>query len=161
MTPTPEQKQAAVTARIIRPTITSTRGRDLIKSFEGCRLTSYQDQGGVWTIGYGHTAKVTNHDTITQLEADSLFEQDLFPCHRAILNGITAPIAQGQFDALASFIFNLGVSPFNGSTLRRLINAGTYSLAAQEFPKWDHEGGPVIPGLLKRRLAEQALFLSV
>ena len=140
----------------------SKQGADFIKSFEGCRLEAYHgaaDRPGLYTIGYGHTGKVQKGQKITQAEADKLFSNDIAPIERQ-LNADTPHLTQGEFDALCSFCFNLGVRAYMGSTLRRKLKAGDRLGAANEFPKWCRANGKVVAGLQRRRNAERAMFLQ-
>lgn len=137
-------------------------GLKLLKTFEGCKLTAYDDGGGVWTIGYGHTGDVFPGMTITPAEAEALLDQDLERFETYVEEAVQVAISEDQFSALVSFCFNVGPGQdgFGGSTLRRKLNAGDYQGAAAEFPRWNKvEGEPWI-GLTRRRLAEQALFFS-
>lgn len=141
--------------------ITNLRGIDLIKQFEGLRLTAYQDVVGVWTIGYGHTGPdVTPGLAITQQRAEQLLINDLAQFERGVNDLVTVQINQNQFDALVSFAYNLGVGALQKSTLLRLLNAGSYKPAADEFPRWNRAGGNVVAGLTRRRYAERQLFLT-
>lgn len=140
---------------------TNAAGIQLIKSYEGCKLTAYQDQVGVWTIGYGHTGDdVYEGQTITQDEAESLFLQDLKKREDAVSGVVTVPLSDGQFSALVSFVYNLGIGALETSALLRCVNASNFDAAAAQFLRWDHEGSKVIQGLLNRRTAEQELFES-
>lgn len=140
----------------------SQQGLDLIKKWEGFRQRAYQDIVGVWTIGFGstkiHGSKVRPTDMITEKEAEGLLQEELetaiYP-HLASLE-----LAQNQFDALCSFIYNLGATNFNKSTLRKKIVAKDYSGAANEFVKWNKAGGKVVDGLTKRRTDESKLFMK-
>lgn len=138
----------------------SKNGIRFIQQWEGCRLTSYQDGGGVWTIGTGHTRGVTAGQTITQVQADQYLDDDLQSVNNALNSVVSAPVNQNQYDALSSFTFNLGSGALKHSTLLRLLNQGNYAGAADEFPKWCFDNGKVIQGLVNRRNAEQSLFLS-
>lgn len=138
----------------------SKNGLQLTESFEGCRLVAYQDQVGVWTIGYGHTRGVHAGMTCTQAQAEQWLLEDVAFCETDVNTHVTVPLTQGEFDALVDFGFNLGCASLNDSTLLRLLNAGHYDLAANEFEKWDHAGGKVVAGLLRRRLAEKQEFLT-
>jgi lysozyme len=141
----------------------SQNGIALIKKFEGCSLEAYPDPatgGRPWTIGYGHTHAVEPHTYITQEQADAFLREDLTLAELAIHANVRVPITQNQFDALCSFTFNLGVAALVGSTLLKKINAGDYTGAADEFVKWNHANGKVLPGLTARRAAERDLFLS-
>jgi lysozyme len=137
----------------------SDKGIVLTQTSEGCVLTAYQDQVGVWTIGYGHTGKsVVRGETITQDQADQLLASDVAGAVACVNGGVTSDINQNQFDAMVDFTFNLGNHAFLTSTLLKLVNQGDYDGAALEFVKWDHAGGQVNQGLLKRRQAEVVLF---
>jgi|SRR5471030_118766 len=138
----------------------SNRGINFIAQWEGCRLQSYQDGGGIWTIGYGHTQNVAQGATITQSQASELLLSDLQSVELTINTHVIVAINQNHFDALASFAYNLGNTALVGSTLVKLLNQGRYDAAADEFPKWCHDDGKIVQGLMNRRLAEQTLFLS-
>ena len=139
---------------------TSKNGINLIKNYEGCRLTAYKCPAGVWTIGYGHTAGVKQGDKITQLQADTLLTIDLQKFENAVNKAVKKPITQNEFDALVSFAFNVGTGNFEKSTLLRLVNMGQFELAAKQFERWIYAGGKPLTGLKKRRLAEKTLFLK-
>jgi lysozyme len=137
------------------------QGKALIKSFEGCKLQAYQDSVGVWTIGYGHTGPdVTPGKVISQGEADLFLDWDLQWVNKCIRESVKVPLNQNQWDALGSFIFNLGGTKFRKSTLLLKLNLKDYGGAADEFLKWDKAGGNVLPGLTRRRKAERELFLK-
>lgn len=137
---------------------TSLAGIKFIEEREGCRLQAYPDSVGVWTIGVGHTNGVVPGMTITQEEADDLLSEDLANAEAAVNSLVKVPLSQPQFNALVSFTFNLGKGALQESTLLRKLNAGDYEGAAAEFPRWCHAGNEVLPGLVKRRAAEQAMF---
>ena len=133
----------------------------LTRQFEGLNLNSYQDQVGVWTIGYGHTGPTIHGGiTITQDQADQLLQSDVASSVACVNRAVTTAINQNQFDALVDFVFNLGCGALLSSTLLRDINAGNFATAAQQFLLWDHARGIVIQGLLRRRQAESDLFTS-
>jgi lysozyme len=137
----------------------SKDGLALTEQFEGCRLTAYQDQVGVWTIGYGHTGgDVTAGLTITQDQAAALLMSDVAAAATYVNLAVTIALMQQEFDALVDFVFNLGRGAFAGSTLLRQLNAGNFVAAAAQFNAWDHAGGQVVAGLLRRRQAETILF---
>jgi lysozyme len=136
----------------------STAGIALIKQFEGCRLEAYLDSVGVPTIGYGSTEGVTMGDKITQDEADALLLEDLVRFEKCVNEHVDVPITQEQFDSLVCFAFNVGCGALIGSTLLKLLNAGNYNAAAQQFLRWDKAGGKVLAGLTRRRQAESDLF---
>jgi GH24 family phage-related lysozyme (muramidase) len=128
-------------------------GLDLIESFEGLRLNSYQDSVGVWTIGYGHTQGVHAGQTITQQQAQAFLQQDLGVAEVAV-NKLGLTLSDNQFAALVSFTFNLGAGNLN-----KLMNQGLVA-APNRILLFDHAGGKVLPGLTRRRQAERALFLT-
>lgn len=137
----------------------SNAALDLIKHFEGCRLTSYQCPAGVWTLGYGSTGpNVHPNMSITQAHADELLRQDVDKFARAVNGMLEVPVNTGQFDALVSFAFNLGSGNLRGSTLLKLVNAKRFDAAAGEFGKWINANGKPLEGLRKRRAAEAELF---
>ena len=128
-------------------------GLNLIKSFEGLRLTAYDDSTGVWTIGYGHIKGVQQGQTITAEQADEFLREDLADAEAAVEH-LPVPLNDNQFAALVSFAFNLG--PGN---LRSLFK---YGLAAvpERMMLFSHAGGHVMMGLVRRRAAERRLFLQ-
>ncbi|WP_150324700.1 lysozyme [Enterobacter hormaechei] len=144
---------------------TSEKGIALIKQFEGCKLTAYQDSVGVWTIGYGWTQPVDGKPiragmTIKQETAERLLKTGLVSYESDVSRLVKVGLNQGQFDALVSFTYNLGARSLSTSTLLRKLNAGDYAGAADEFLRWNKAGGKVLNGLTRRREAERALFLS-
>ncbi len=144
---------------------TSDKGIDLIKQFEGCKLTAYQDSVGVWTIGYGWTQPVDGKPiragmTIKQETAERLLKTGLVSYESDVSRLVKVGLTQEQFDALVSFTYNLGARSLSTSTLLRKLNAGDYAGASDEFLRWNKAGGKVLAGLTRRREAERALFLS-
>lgn len=141
----------------------SDKGLSLLKDFEGCRLNAYPDPatgGKPWTIGYGHTDGVKKGDTIMQSQAEQFLRKDLEPVYTTMKDNVKTKINQHQFDALCSFIFNVGAGNFTRSTLLKKLNAGDIQGAGDEFLRWNCAAGKVMPGLTKRRAAERQLFLS-
>lgn len=143
----------------------SENGINLIKQFEGCRLTAYQDSVGVWTIGYGWTQPVDGKPIakdmiITQQKANQLLTEGVAQYEKGVTNLVTVQLNQNQYDALVDFAYNLGVNALKGSTLLKKLNAGDYAGAANEFTKWNKAGGKELAGLMRRREAEKSLFLS-
>ena len=137
----------------------SDAGLTSTKNFEGCRLSAYADQGGVWTVGYGHTGPGVHAGlTITQDQADTFLISDVAGAVACVNRLVTSSIVQCQFDALVDFTFNLGCACLANSTLLRAVNAGEFDGAANEFLRWDHVSGMVVPGLLRRRQAEAQMF---
>ena len=139
----------------------SNKGLALTEQCEGLRLTAYQDSVGVWTIGYGHTgADVHPGLTITQQQASALLLKDVASAVATVNRLVKVALTQNQFDALVDFVFNAGAGNFASSTLLRVLNTGDYAAAAAQFPRWVHAGNQILPGLVARRNAEQALFLE-
>jgi len=132
---------------------TNEAGLRLIESFEGLRLTSYQDSVRVWTIGYGHTKGVTHGQTITQQQAEAFLQQDLAEAEAAV-NGHRLTLTDNQFAALVSFTFNLGAG-----NLAKLLKNGLESVP-DRIPLFNHAGGKVLAGLTRRRAAERELYLT-
>jgi len=131
---------------------------DLARAFEGCRLTAYQDVGGVLTIGWGHCGKDVYAGLVwTQQQADDALTHDI-ACAQAQIAVYSPNLQSPQLDAITDFVFNLGIGNYRTSTLCQLVNAENWSQAAIEILKWDHVGGVVVPGLLRRRQAEAALL---
>ncbi|GKX60262.1 lysozyme [Leminorella grimontii] len=142
------------------PQNTGQAGINLIKEFEGLKLSKYRDAVGLWTIGYGHLIRSgeTFERSLTEQEAEALLRKDLLESERGIRRLVSVPLTQNQFDALVSFVFNVGVGRLATSTLLKKLNAQDYRGAADELPKWNRAGGNVLEGLTRRRQAERALF---
>lgn len=141
----------------------SQRGLDLIKHFEGLRLTAYKCSAGVDTIGYGHTGPdVKPGLRITQEEAEKLLWRDTESAQQAVNSFVNIRLNQNEYDALVSFVFNVGPNAFVSSTLLRLLNSGTErSIVAGEFARWVKAGNDkAVPGLVRRRQKEKELFLE-
>ena len=136
----------------------SKNGLTLTELFEGDILTAYRDQRGLWTIGYGHTANVHPGQTITQDEAEACLAADIQTAARCVNEMVNVKLTQPQFDSLVDFAFNVGITNFRKSTLLKEINAGNFPQAIAQFNLWDHCGGTVNAGLLRRRQAEAAEF---
>ena len=131
---------------------------------EGCRLTAYPDPvsgGEPWTIGYGATGPGISQGTVwTQEQADTDLEARLRTIGAEITGHSTVPLNVNQMAALADFAYNLGITALLDSTLWLLLNRGDYDEAADQFPRWCHACGQVIPDLVRRRGDERTLFLS-
>ncbi len=139
----------------------SQAGLALIERFEGYRNVAYQDQGGVWTIGYGHTGpEVVSGLTCDQEQAKTWLLEDVASAEKAVDDLVEVVLTPNQYAALVSFTFNVGRSALAGSTLLRVLNEGNYVGAAASFRSWVYVDGEVNQGLVNRRAAEQALFLS-
>jgi lysozyme len=139
---------------------------DLVKNFEGCKLTAYRDPIGVWTIGYGTTARAglgiipTGGMTITQAEADQLLADGLNKFADQIRPMINVGLNDNQFGACVSLAYNIGGHGFSTSSALKHINAGDYAKAADSFLLWNKAGGKTLKGLVRRREAERKLFLT-
>lgn len=148
-------------------------GLDIIKLYEqgpdgGPALESYLCPARVWTIGWGHTKGVYMGQHATPQQCDQFLLDDLRETEAGVNRLVRVPITQNQFDALCSFAFNCGLDidadtiaeGLGDSTLLRKLNAGDYTGAANEFPKWNKAGGVILNGLVMRRADEKALFLT-
>ena len=131
---------------------------DFVKQWEGRKLKAYRCSAGVWTIGFGHTEDVEEGDTITSSEAELLLIEDLRERANALAPFVNAPVTEGQYIALVSLAFNIGVGALKKSSLLRYINLGRMDEAADEFLRWVYAGGKVSEGLKNRREAERELF---
>lgn len=139
----------------------SQKGIDLIKNFEGCRLTAYRCPANILTIGYGHTGSdVSAGQKITQEQAEKLLKSDLLVHCNNVSRLVKVPLTQNQFDALVSFEFNVGYGNFASSTMLKLLNQKKYREAAAQFDRWVYANRKVLAGLVKRRAAEKTLFLQ-
>lgn len=137
----------------------SEKGINLIKFFESCKLKAYLCPANVWTIGYGHTAGVYKGMSITQEQAEKLFLEDIKPIEK-MLNSRQLDLNQNQYDALVSFIFNIGETKFLGSTLYKCLKNKQFKTAGEQFSKWVYANGKISKGLVNRRAKEKELFLS-
>lgn len=138
----------------------SNSGLSLIKQHEGCRLKAYKDSVGVWTIGWGNTSHAKAGMSITQTQAEQFLKEDVATAER-ILNTMHINFTQGQFDALCSWIFNLGGGNFVSSTMCKYIQAGRKDIEiTDQMVKWVNAGGKPLLGLKKRRCKEANMFLG-
>lgn len=133
---------------------------ELIKQFEGLRLEAYLCPAGIWTIGYGHTSGVSPNSFITIQEADEYLHRDVAAIEMQ-LNKLNLSLRQCQWDAIVSFVFNVGIGNFKASTLlaKIRINPDDNSII-DEFLTWVYANGKVMRGLQKRRLTEMKLYFS-
>jgi lysozyme len=143
----------------------SKNGLDAIKAHEGWSSVVYKDQAGLPTIGYGHLLKPGEHFAeITRQMGETLLSQDVYFAVNAVNSLVTVDLSQGQFDALVSFVYNVGAGAFENSTLLAKLNAGDYRGAFDEFERWNKvtvNGEKILSyGLVKRRRREQELFLA-
>lgn len=136
-------------------------GLALLKSFESLQTKAYTCPAGVLTIGYGSTGPhVKPGMVITEQEAERLLSVDLVRFEQAVEQSVKVPLTPNQFSALVVFAFNIGVGAFRESTLVKMLNAGDLVGAANQFLRWTKAGGRELAGLVKRREAEKALFLT-
>jgi lysozyme len=140
----------------------NNEGFKLLTTFEGCKLKAYDDGGGVWTIGYGHTKGVFEGMSITQTQAEQFLQDDLEKFESFVEDAVKVSVNEDRYSALVCFCFNVGPGSdgFGGSTLLKKLNAGDAQGAAEQFLRWNKVNGEPWLGLTRRRLAEQALFLS-
>jgi lysozyme len=142
----------------------NAEGLQLVKHFEGLRLTAYLDPVGLWTIGYGHTAGVRPGDTISEVEAERLLLSDLAQFEAGVAGRAMVAVNENEFSALVSLAFNIGLANFARSSVLKRLNAGNRSGAANGFALWNkgrvHGQLVVLPGLTRRRAAEKTLFLK-
>lgn len=140
---------------------TNAAGRKLILEFEGFRMTAYLCSSGTWTIGIGATGRGIGPGVVwTEAQVWKRFEQDLYKFEQQVRAACETPLNENQFSALVSFTFNFGIGRLRRSTLLRRVNEGDFLRAGAEFLRWIDPGSPSEPGLRRRRLAEQALFLT-
>jgi lysozyme len=137
----------------------------LLKKFEGCKLSSYRCPANVCTIGYGHTSaagvpEVTDGMKITQQDADDILRRDLVKYETAVYGMVKQPLTQHQFDVLVDFAYNAGVGALKSSTLLKKVNAAQFDDVPAELMKWTKGGGKVLTGLVRRRQAESAWWVS-
>lgn len=140
----------------------SYNGLKFIKNEEGFRAEAYRDTGGVWTLGFG-TIKVDGRpveagQTCTEQEAEAWLHSDLAWAQTAVNQLVKVPLKQHQFDALVSFVYNVGETAFRNSTMLKLLNGALYMDASKQFARWVFDNGKIITGLVKRRMRERALF---
>ena len=133
---------------------------ELIKQFEGLRLEAYLCPAGIWTIGYGHTSGVSPNSFITIQEADEYLHRDVATIEMK-LNKLNLILRQCQWDAIISFVFNVGIGNFKSSTLLAKIRTNPDDNSIMdEFLRWVYANGKVMRGLQKRRLTEMKLYFS-
>jgi lysozyme len=146
----------------------SNAGLALIKTAEGFESHLYTCPAGDATIGYGHlvhhgpvggaASEAPFVGGVDEQRATDLLRQDVAYAEHAVTTLVKVTVTQGQFDALVSFTYNLGAGTLQRSTLLRMVNAGRFDFAADQFLAWDHAGGVVVPGLTRRREAERKMF---
>jgi len=137
---------------------TSAEGIALIKKFEGCELKAYQCSAGVWTIGYGHTKDVEEGDTISKDQAEEMLVEELHEYENYVNEYVNVALSQNQFDALVSWVYNLGPANLKSSTMLKVLNDGKYEDVPYQMKRWNKAGGKVLDGLVRRREAEALLY---
>lgn len=138
--------------------MTSDKGLEIIKHFEGFRSEAYLCPAGVWTIGYGTTSGVRKGQRVTEAQATEMLQRDVGKFERVIKDYVRVCLRQREFDALVSFVYNVGPGNFRNSTLLRLLNEGEYEEVYAQLQRWNRAGGRVLSGLIRRREAEGVLF---
>jgi len=136
----------------------SSNGIELIKVFEGLELEAYKCAAGVWTIGYGHIKGVHEGMNITEDTANKMLMEELVEYENYIDQAVTVPLAQCQYDAMVSWVYNLGNGNLTSSTLLKVLNSGDYDGVPAQMMRWNKAGGKVLEGLTRRRQAEADLF---
>ena len=136
----------------------SNTGIDLIKHFEGCETEAYLCPAGVPTIGYGHIKGVQMGDVITEAQAHEMLVEELDEYESYINDLVTVSLNQNQFDAMVSWVYNLGGGNLRASTLLKVLNSGDYAGVPAQIMRWNKAGGKVLERLTRRRQAEADLF---
>ncbi|QHJ78224.1 MAG: hypothetical protein [Caudoviricetes sp.] len=143
----------------------SQHGLEKLKQWEGLKTKAYKDAGGVWTIGYGHTAMAGSPvpyqgQVITAAEAENILLKDLMQYEAAVANNVNVKLNDNQFAALVSFTFNVGINAFKKSKLLKKLNNGNFDAVPTELMKWNKAGGKKLQGLVNRRRAEGYLWME-
>lgn len=142
---------------------TGETGLNLIKGYEGLRMSAHYAPSEQWTVGYGHTSTARHGMSVTEGDAERLLRDDVNPIESVIAATVRAPLNQNEHDALVSLIFNIGEDNWRGSTVLRKLNSGDKLAAAQAFEMWSKArvNGELVTldGLVRRRAAEKSLFL--
>jgi lysozyme len=136
----------------------SEEGKLLIKKFEGCKLEAYLDAVNVPTIAYGRTKNVKMGDVCTQEQAEAWLDEELHEYEGYVKDQVNVNLEQYQFDALVSWVYNLGPTNLSKSTLLKVLNDGKYNDVPAQIRRWNKAGGNVLKGLTRRREAEALLF---
>jgi len=136
----------------------SENGLELIKKFEGCETTAYQDSVGVWTIGFGHTKGVEEGQTCSIEDAESMLADEMDEYEGYINNMVKVELQQHEFDALVAWVYNLGPTNLGESTMLKVLNGGQFDRVPDEMNRWTRAGGKILEGLVRRRQAESLMF---
>lgn len=138
----------------------SENGLQLIRDIESFSSKPYKDAGG-WSIGYGHYMGPTpTINFVTPQQGEEFLKSDTASAAKTVASAVKVPLNQNQFDALVSFVYNIGAGNFKSSTLLKLLNSGDYQGAADQFKYWNKSRGKILTSLVNRREREKALFLS-
>lgn len=151
------------------PNVVSENGLNLVKKFEGLHkvtedgdVRAYRCPAGKWTIGYGHTRGVKSGLRVSVDECEKMLMEDLHEAGNAVRSAVNVPLSQNQYDALVSFVFNLGAGNFRSSTLLKKLNKGLYEEIPAQILRWNKArvDGQLteLRGLTRRRTAEAALW---
>lgn len=153
----------------------SNQGRQLLMQWEGVKEKTYLDSAGLPTIGCGHLLtkdelrsgkiKIGNEfvkyeNGLTNLQIDQLLHQDLHIAEETVSNNVSVGLTQYQFDALCSFVFNVGTTAFINSTLLKVLNSKDFDAVQNQLRRWNKSGGRIVAGLINRREKEISLFNS-
>ena len=139
----------------------SEDGLELIKKFEGCETTAYQDSVGVWTIGFGHTKGVEEGQTCSIEDAESMLAEEMDEYESYINNMVKVELQQHEFDALVAWVYNLGPTNLGESTMLKVLNGGQFDRVPDEMNRWTRAGGEILEGLVRRRQAESLMFQNL
>lgn len=140
-------------------------GLALIREWEGFRGRAYRDAVGIWTIGFGHTSmagapEVSPGLEISHAQAEKILAHDVETFARGVASAVTATLSDNEFSALVSFAYNVGLGNFRSSSVLKALNAGDRAAVPRRLQLWVKAGGRTLPGMVKRRAAEAALFLK-
>ena len=139
----------------------SEDGLELIKKFEGCETTAYQDSVGVWTIGFGHTKGVEEGQTCSIEDAESMLADEMDEYEGYINNMVKVELQQHEFDSLVAWVYNLGPTNLSESTMLKVLNGGQFDRVPDEMNRWTRAGGEILEGLVRRRQAESLMFQNL
>jgi len=139
----------------------SEDGLELIKKFEGCETSAYQDSVGVWTIGFGHTKGVEEGQTCSIEDAESMLADEMDEYEGYINNMVKVDLQQHEFDALVAWVYNLGPTNLGESTMLKVLNGGQFDRVPDEMNRWTRAGGEILEGLVRRRQAESLMFQNL
>ena len=139
----------------------SEDGLELIKKFEGCETSAYQDSVGVWTIGFGHTKGVEEGQTCSIEDAESMLADEMDEYEGYINNMVKVDLQQHEFDSLVAWVYNLGPTNLGESTMLKVLNGGQFDRVPDEMNRWTRAGGEILEGLVRRRQAESLMFQNL